>query len=394
MLQFNIMEMKSINNYKCPACGGGLTFNPTAGKVVCEYCDSSFTIQEIEQIYAQPQNQQSDSEVKDDDKPTVEADGFDSSDGDWNLHSNDDWGAESSQMKEYNCPSCGANLICEQTTAATSCPYCGNPTVIETQFAGNLKPDYIIPFKIQKKEAVAALKEFYKGKKLLAKEFSDENHLEEVKGIYTPFWLFNGTAEGSLTFRTTTTHVSRHGNTETTTTRYFDCIRDGKIDFKNIPVDASEKMPDDMMDSLEPFNMGELTEFSTAYLPGYLADKYDVTIEQCTPRANNRCANTFVSEMEKTVVGYDSKRLTEKNINLRNGTVNYALMPVYLLYTKWKDQKFLFAVNGQTGKVVGDLPISKKLSFFYYLKNMIGGLLIGGALGFIARFVIKMLFKE
>lgn len=383
------METKSINNYKCPACGGGLTFNPSLGKIVCEYCDSTFSVEEIEKIYEQPQGS-SEQEVKDDSAPTIEDSGFDSGENQWDTDSlNSDWGAESANMKEYNCPSCGANLICDATTAATSCPYCGNPTIIEQQFAGNLKPDYIIPFKVQKKEAVAALKEFYKGKKLLAKEFSDENHLEEVKGIYVPFWLFNGSAKGSATFRTTKVSVHRYGNKETTTTKYFNCQRAGQINFEKIPVDASEKMPDDMMDSLEPFNYSEIKDFSTAYLPGYMADKYDVTVDQSLDRANNRCSTTFINAMRNSVSGYDSCRLIEKNIALEKGTVHYALLPVYLLYTKWNDQKFLFAVNGQTGKVVGNLPISKKRSMQYFFTQTLFGLIVGGIVGAIGAAILK-----
>lgn len=384
------MEEKSINNYKCPACGGGLTFDPKTGKVVCEYCDSSYTIEEIEKIYKPAQTDEKPEDGKTEEAASTD-ESFNSETANWDTNSlNSDWGNDTPNMKEYNCPSCGANLICEETTAATSCPYCGNPTVIEQQFSGSLRPDYCIPFKVEKKEAVEKLKEFYKGKFLLPKLFSDQNHLEEVKGVYVPFWLFDGTAEGSVNFQTTKVSVTRHGNKETTTTRYFDCNRAGKIEFSKIPVDASQKMPDDMMDSIEPFDYNEMKSFSTAYLPGYLADKYDVTVDECSSRASTRCAGTFISEMESSVVGYDSCKVVSKNINLIKGAVHYALMPVYLLYTKWNDQKFLFAVNGQTGKVVGNLPISKGRSVLYFLRKMILGLVVGGIVGGIALWVLKM----
>ena len=385
------MEPKSINNYKCPACGGGLNFDPTSGKIICEYCDSSYTVEQIEEIYKPAE---ASSEEAHDDPPEVSGEGFASAETNWDTDSlNSDWGEDTGNMKEYNCPSCGAVLICETTTAATSCPYCGNPTIIEQQFSGSLHPDYCIPFKLKKQDAIDKLKEFYKKKFLLPKLFSDENHLEEIKGIYVPFWLFDGTAEGTLTFRTTTKTSVKHGNSITTTTRYYDCIRSGKIDFSKIPADASEKMPDDMMDSLEPFDYKELKEFSTAYLPGYLADKYDVTVEQSTDRVNTRCSGSFVETMEKSVTGYSTCKLTSKNISLKSGKVYYALLPVYLLYTKWNDTKFLFAVNGQTGKVVGKLPISKGRAFLFFMLRFLGGLLIGGICGVIAYFVIKWFFS-
>lgn len=371
--------MKNINNYKCLSCGGGLKFDPKSGGVICEYCDSQYTIEQIEEAYG----------VQDEQGTESQNQTFESSDGEWNTENlNSDWGEDSGKMKEFSCPSCGASILCEATTAATSCPYCDNPTVIEKEFAGNLKPDYVIPFKLNKKEAIAALKEYYKGKKLLPKEFSDENHLEEMKGVYVPFWFFNGTAEGSAVFHATTTTRHRSGNTETITTKHYDCNREGSLEFNMVPVDASKKMPNDMMDSLEPFDFGELKEFSTAYLPGYLADKYDDTVDECFPRAETRCAASFLSELQKSVKGYGSVTLKSKNISLKKGIVNYGLVPVYLLYTKWNEERYLFSVNGQTGKVVGKLPLSSKLATLYYLKHFFISFAAIGAIAFaVAKFM-------
>ena len=371
--------MKNINNYKCLSCGGGLKFDPKSGGVICEYCDSKYTIEQIEEAYGVQDEQGNESQNQT----------FESSDGEWNTENlNSDWGEDSGKMKEFSCPSCGASILCEATTAATSCPYCDNPTVIEKEFAGNLKPDYVIPFKLNKKEAIAALKEYYKGKKLLPREFSDENHLEEMKGVYVPFWFFNGTAEGSAVFHATTTTRHRSGNTETITTKHYDCNREGSLEFNMVPVDASKKMPNDMMDSLEPFDFGELKEFSTAYLPGYLADKYDDTVDECFPRAETRCAASFLSELQKSVKGYGSVTLKSKNISLKKGIVNYGLVPVYLLYTKWHEERYLFSVNGQTGKVVGKLPLSSKLATLYYLKHFFISFAAIGAIAFaVAKFM-------
>lgn len=369
---------KNINNYKCLACGGGVQFNPTLGKVKCEYCDSEYTIEEIEKHYGVSESEETNTQ-----NPEVKTDTFENSEGEIDTDSlSEEWGDDTKNMKEYSCPSCGASIICEKTTAATSCPYCDNPTVIEKQFSGALKPNYVIPFKFQKKEAIQALKDFYKDKTLLPDEFSDQNHLEEIKGVYVPFWFFNGKASGSALFRTTTESSKRSGNTETITTRHFECHREGDLDFEMIPVDASKKMPNDMMDSLEPFDFGELKEFSTAYLPGFLADKYDDTVEECTPRAEKRCAETFYNDLKNSVKGYHSVSLFSKNISFKSGKVYYGLVPVYLLYTKWNDKRYLFAINGQTKKVVGDLPCSGSKSFFYFLKNFVISTGILGLIGF------------
>ena len=136
--------------------------------------------------------------------------------------------------------------------------------------------------------------------------------------------------------------------------------RAGSIAFEKIPVDASSKMPDDYMDSIEPYDYAELRPFSTAYLPGFLADKYDVSVEDSRERADKRCAGSLVSALECTVSGYTSCDETSRDIHLKRGKVHYALLPVWILNTRWEGKDFLFAMNGQTGKLVGKLPVSTK----------------------------------
>ena len=263
-------------------------------------------------------------------------------------------------MKAYNCPSCGAELICDEATAATSCPYCGNNTIIPGQFTGALKPDLVIPFKVGREEALSTLRAHYKGKRLLPKRFSDENHIQEIKGVYVPFWLFDGQAEADVDFMATRSSVIVTGRERITTTRHFALRRAGTVSFEKIPADASRKMPDDYMDALEPFDYGELKEFSTAYLPGFFADIPDVSIEECSPRAEQRAESTAIDAMERQAVGYETCMPVKKEAHLRRGKVRCALMPVWLLSTQWEGKNFLFAMNGQTGKMVSDLPVSRK----------------------------------
>ena len=136
--------------------------------------------------------------------------------------------------------------------------------------------------------------------------------------------------------------------------------RSGKLAFEKVPVDASTQMPDDYMDFIEPFDYSELKPFSTAYLPGFLADKYDVSAEDCFERADTRCKGSFVKALAATATGYTSCTESVSDIHLNRGKVHYTLMPVWLLNTKWNGEDFLFAMNGQTGKLVGKLPISMK----------------------------------
>lgn len=360
---------EQIVNHKCPACGGGLHFASETGKLVCDFCDSTFEVAEIEAMYNEKENKAAgafeQSEAKREQEQEQEEQWAYSNLGDqdtpWNIDGvGGSWGEEEGNMRSYNCPSCGAEIICEATTAATSCPYCDNPTIIPGQFSGNIKPDYIIPFKLNKEAAVAALKNHYKGKLLLPKDFSAGNHIEEIKGIYVPFWMFSAEAKANVSFEATRVHTYRSGDYEITRTDHFSVARSGKAEFERIPTDASEKMPDDYMDSIEPFDYSELKEFSTAYMPGYLADKYDVTVEQCTERADIRCNNSIVEMLRNDVHGYATVVETGRDIALKRGDVKYALLPVWVLNTRWNGDNYMFIMNGQTGKIVGDLPISRK----------------------------------
>ena len=345
-----------VTNYQCPACTGPLRFVGESGKLECEYCGSNFEAAEIEALYADKEEKAATAmQAAEEGKAGRRAADYDS---DWDTSGLcGDWGAESDNMRSYSCPSCGAELICDKSTAATSCPYCGNPTVVPGQFSGALRPDFIIPFKLSKEDAVKALKAHYKGKLLLPKKFTRENHVQEIQGIYVPFWLFDGEAEGDASYQATRSYTYESDGYKVTETKHYEIYRSGSVAFEKVPVDASSKLSDEHMDSIEPYNYKELRSFSTAYLPGFLADKFDVTVEQCRQRADMRCEGTFVRAMRKTIKRYDTCTLTELNVKLKRGKVQYTLLPVWILNTKWRGKDFLFAMNGQTGKLVGDLPV-------------------------------------
>ena len=350
-----------ITNYQCPACTGPLHFESSTGMLQCDYCGSVFTTAQIEAMYAE-QNAAAEAAVQAEAAQAVAqaAEQAESGDGEWDVAgAGGSWGEDAASLRAYNCPSCGAELICEETTAATSCPYCGNPTVIPSQLGGILKPDYVIPFKLDKKAAVAALKKHYGRKIFLPRAFSAENHIQEVKGIYVPFWLFSTVADGTARFQCTRSHTHTEGDYRVTTTEHFNVVRAGSAPFDRIPVDGSSKMPDAHMDSIEPFDYSELTDFSLSYLPGYLADKYDVSAGECAERANARCRRSLEDMLRSDVRGYETVVPMGSDIRLRRGSVKYALLPVWLLSTKWHNKDYLFAMNGQTGKLIGDLPVSK-----------------------------------
>ena len=334
--------MAALQEYKCPCCGGAIAFDTEVQKMKCPYCDTEF---EMETLKAY------DSELN-----TESAD-----DMNWETSAGAEWtGNEADGLRVYTCNSCGGEIVGDDTLAATACPFCGNPVVMMGQFAGVLKPDYVIPFKLDKKAAKEALKKHYMGKKLLPKIFKDQNHIDEIKGVYVPFWLFDTDAEARLRYRGTKVRFWEDRNYRYTETSHYLILRGGNIGFERVPVDGSTKMADDLMESIEPYNFKDAVDFQTAYLAGYLADKYDVTAEESIERANERIRRSTEQAFASTVNGGYATIVPEStNIRLQNGSAKYALYPVWLLNTTWNGQKFTFAMNGQTGKLVGDLPLDK-----------------------------------
>lgn len=355
-----------VTNYQCPACTGPLHYSAKSGKLACDYCGSSFDVAEIEALYARKEaeaaaaKQAADAKAEAAQAAKAEAAEAAAASGGWDTSDlSRDWGAEADGLRVYSCPSCGAELICDQSTAATACPYCGNPAIVPGQFSGALRPDYILPFRLSKDDAVQALRAHYKGKPFLPRSFTSANHIEQIQGVYVPFWLFDGGAEGAASYRASNTNVYETGDYEITETRHYHVVRAGSLAFEKIPVDASSKMPDDHMDSIEPYDYSDLKPFSTAYLPGFLADKYDVSVDESRERADTRCMGSLQTALRDSVKGYETCFPRGKNASIKAGKVHYAMLPVWVLNTKWQDKDFLFAMNGQTGKLVGDLPVDR-----------------------------------
>ena len=340
--------MADLQEYKCPACGGAIEFDSSIQKMKCPYCDTEYDVETLKKYDDILKNEEPD-------------------DMKWDSLAGEEWKeGEKDNLAVYGCKSCGGEIVVDKTTGATSCPYCGNPVVIMGQFTGNLKPNYIIPFKLDKKSAIEGYNNHLKGKKLLPKIFKDKNHIDEIKGVYVPFWLFDADADGDVRYRATKVNLYSDSKYNYTKTSHYSVVRKGEAKFERVPVDGSSKMPDEMMESIEPYNFEDAIDFQTAYLAGYLADKYDVDEESSVDRANDRIKKSIEDEFRSTVRGYQSVVPENTNIQLKNGKAKYALYPVWLLNTTWNGNKYSFAMNGQTGKFIGDLPVDKGAYWKYF----------------------------
>ena len=339
-------NLDQVLEQKCPACGGPLRFDPEQGKLVCDYCGSVWEIQDA----AAP--------------PAVETQmgGYDFS----QLYAQA--ASESGEgLPIYNCVSCGAEVIAPAEQMALTCPYCGNNIVLTEKTSGALRPDGLIPFKITAKALPEVMTKFYKGKKLLPKNFFSESRMEKVTGVYLPFWVFSGRVTGRLDFSCSNSSSHRSGDYIVTETKHYRVARDVSADFRNLPVDASGRVADALMDSLEPFRMEDEKPFDMQYLAGFTADRFDRARDDVAERARNRMNNSAQDTVERQVSrDYENVRAIggALSADLR---ARYLLFPVYLFTLRHGKNEYAFAVNGQTGKAVGSVPTDKKVSWQYFL---------------------------
>ena len=334
----------ALQEYECPACGGAMEFNPKTGRLKCPFCDSEFDVKD----YVANHNSNSAGEAADEYNSSAQSD-------------------ENSQpLYVYKCGSCGGEILATESLGSTKCPFCSNNVVVQEKFTGKFKPDYIIPFKLTKDDATKTYRDYVRSKKLVPKVFLEENHIDEIKGIYVPFWLFDATQSFSGSYEGTRVRTWQDSKYIYTETKYYDVQRSGTEAFENVPVDGSKEMPDDLMESLEPFDHNEMVSFNMGYLAGFLANKYNVDSAASKPRAIQRMNESIAADFRNTVSGYSSLRTLSEHTGTVNSSYKYALYPVYVLNTTWKGENYLFAMNGQSGKFVGNLPFSYARIFKYY----------------------------
>ena len=341
-------------NYTCPSCGAPLPYGMEEG-ITCEYCGTSFTLEQLKALLGNQQKLEEHRSQAERSHWQTEAAG-------------EEWSPEEeAHLQGFTCSSCGAEIVCDENTMATECCYCGNPTMLPSRFSGTLKPDYIIPFKKSKEEAVAALEGFYQGKRLLPRDFVKNNRVQDIQGLYVPFWLFDSEVTASAAFRAEHDQVVHTSDYIITTTSVYNCRRMGKMAFAKIPVDGSQKMNDTYMESIEPFDYQDLKPFRAAYLSGFLADKYDVEAKQAVDRADRRLSVSASGCLAKTL----DKSYTRVNplgpcsVVKEAGIVKYAMVPVWILTTRYRGRPYTFMMNGQTGKLVGSLPVDKNKLWAY-----------------------------
>lgn len=359
-------ESKVIE-YKCPCCGAGLLFRGDSQQLTCEYCDNSFDLETVRAFNASESQE------------TIE-------EFQWDQEPSERWSdAEESRLNVFICPSCGGEIMTEETTAASFCPYCDNPTIMPGRLSGGMKPDAIIPFRMSKEDAKEAFRKLCKGKPLLPGMFTQEQRIEKITGIYVPFWLYDCCGNFDGDYNATRIHTWADANYNYTRTEHFLLKRGARADFQGIPMDGSSKMDNTLMESIEPFDYSQLQNFDMAFLSGYLADKYDVPSDQGKQRVKERVENALDAQLQSSFLGYSTVVPTSRQLKIDHSKARYALMPVWIFNTRYRGKLYTFAMNGQTGRMTGSFPISPQKCAIWF-----GGIFAGVTL---LATLVQMVFR-
>lgn len=341
--------------YKCKVCGGELRFEPELGKLRCPFCGTEYEMDE----YADHANLHDHDHDADQGRQAKDA-GF--------AQATDDSTDIQEDLVVFSCPHCGAELVTDKDTIASKCVFCQTPMVIDQQASGKFKPQMVIPFEVDKKQIEDLYEQYIQTKPFYPPEYSKANVIEKIKGIYLPFWMFDLNLSGFVQAQGERTMTHTIGDWIVTDHFVYQIDRKGKQAFDRIPVIASSKTPKDAMDALEPFDYSKMVQYNPGYLPGFLAQRYDLDERKTFEVSNERAQVTYQQSMTDTMAGYEMLQITNEQIKPVLQGTNYTLCPVYLLFMDYDhDEDKLIAINGQTGKIVGNIPIDKKKRNRYFI---------------------------
>lgn len=305
--------------FKCKNCGGNVVYSPEKHEMFCPFCDSEKS-----------------EEREDGTSPEMTI-----------------------------CPNCGGEIPVEEHTSATQCPYCDSYLIFNERVEGEYEPKMIIPFQLGKETCKKSIREKFKRNLFAPTDFLSEVRLNSMQGIYVPYWFYDYDTQCIFRGEGTKVRTWTSGNTQYTETSYYAINRDMDITFTKIPVDASEKMPDDVMDLMEPYNYSQLTEFRPEYMSGFYAEKYNMLSDAVEERARKKMNDDAMAMLRESYAGYSSVRTERQDVQITDSSAGYGLLPVWKYLYTYNGEEYPFYVNGQTGKIVGNAPVSQRKVWAY-----------------------------
>jgi len=347
-------------SFKCPGCAANLVFDADKQKMTCEYCGTEISLDAVAALApilsdeAMQKENERDVQLR---EPALAVTQKTSEEAAAPAAVNaPQWDNDSVQ---YICNSCGAAVITDQNTAATFCAFCGSPTIIAERLVQERTPDFVLPFQYGRETAISCFFEWCKAGRFTPVQFVKKENVEKMTGLYVPFWLFDSAAEMNITAEGKKVSSSTTGRSTYTTTSYYKVVRSRHLDWDNIPLDGATHIDDKLMEIIEPYDYVDLEPFDMKYLAGFFADKYDLSADKLTGRLQKKLKEYVGRIFKDSVKSYNSVSKVVDATRYADPAFHYALMPVWILNYKYLGKTYTFAMNGQTGKVAGEPPVSR-----------------------------------
>lgn len=329
----------AVISFKCPNCDGELIFDPESGAYKCEYCDSRFTQEQLDAMKPASENEHA----------------AGSMDGSGGM----DPAAAVDNAAVYHCPSCGAEIVTDATTAATYCYYCQNPVVLSGRLTGKYLPDKVVPFSIDRKKAEEMFLGYVGGKKFVPKAFFHKKQMDKLSGVYFPFWMYEAEYTGRMKADATKVRVWTSGDERYTETKYYQVTRAGQIQLQNLELNALNKANKKLVEGVLPYQLQGAKDFSMGYLSGFQAEKRDIESAQLSAAVRQETEQYARNLIRESISGYDRVNVSDCAMKLKHESWSYVLLPIWTITYRGNDGKiYYYSLNGQTGKVCGELPIA------------------------------------
>ncbi len=385
---------------KCPQCDGALEYSPVSDMMECPFCGTSYDMMQIMAVQNQydhrngnvytPYGAENNANTENVSNANSYGGGWESNpyaqrmeDPNEGLHTLDqpdeiakevenklhDVAVETSETMEgnvYTCTSCGAELFINGVETATYCAYCGQPTVVFSRVSAELRPERIIPFTIQREQAVAVIRERLSHGFFVPKAIKNFE-VERVRGIYIPYFLFDAYYYDYQKLKGTIKYEQ--------SSRTENFIREAECEFRNLTCDASRMLNDEISQRLEPYELNALRPFEIGYLSGFYADRYDMNEKTLKNVVRVRCKELFDNEMKMDLMA-ENPKIISSNPKFQLKKAQYVLLPAWFMTFRYKNEPYTILVNGQTAKVVGAVPFAKdKLIILFVIIAVVAALL-------------------
>lgn len=351
----------SVISFKCPNCDGELIFNPASGDYKCEYCNSHFSQAQLDALQPAEEKEQAvganDGNSNADAQQTMNQDTATQQEN-ASAQQNETHKETEEEAVIYTCPSCGAQIVTDATTAATFCYYCQNPVVLSGRLDGKFLPDKVIPFAIDKKEAGQKFLEYVGKKKFIPKAFFNKRQIDKLSGVYFPFWLYEAKMDGNLTAEATKVRIWVSGDEEFTETKFYQVERAGEVEFRNLEVNALQKANKELVEGVLPYQFDKMQDFTMGYLSGFQAEKRDIEKEVLSDEVKRETEDYGKRILRESISGYNGVQVKSSGFRALSEKWSYVLLPIWTITYKARNGKvYYYSLNGQTGKVCGELPV-------------------------------------